>query len=328
MAETPKLNLNAVQPGLEKRPEVATLGALGQGVAEQVTAGRTKAEALIGTHFDFDHPKDDPDGFDAVINAWQGAGENLEKLWSLLSPETHLRDLDPPPLEAAAAYNDTEEKEPEGWANDKNDINFKDWKRGEHARDALAKNPTWLDHVNAASLKYAVPQYTIVGFIECESSFNPNIRPIDPKTGEQLSSAVGLSQAIKSTFEAYKKAGHPEADRATPADAIDFVGWYCKELVRQVDSIIKPGEEAYRLTVTDVHNLYRAYHDGPQGYVSARRYEANPSKKNFEALAWFQKRTKKDATGNAVYEFQLADAYAKRVSRVANAYHLISSPNA
>ena len=303
------------------------LAKLGEGIAAQKANGRAEAQNLVGDSekpFDFDHPKDDPDGFDRVINAWGNAGKSLDKLWAVLSPDTHLQDLDPPPLGSTIAYKDTEEKEPEGWAKDKNGIGFKDWKAGEHARDALAKNPTWNEYVKTASVKYGVPEYTIVGFIQMESNFDPNVRPMDAKTGKPASSALGLAQAIGSTFKTYQRAGHAEADRTNPADAIDFVAWYCKELVKQVDAGIKPGEEDFRITVSDVTNLYRAYHDGPQGYLAARRYEKNPTDGNFKALVWFQRRTMKGPDGTPIYDFQFHKLFAERVSRVANAYHLMA----
>lgn len=204
-----------------------------------------------------------------------------------------------------------------------------DAEQADSAKKHLAENATWKSYIEAASQKYNIPVSTFVAFIQMESGFRADARPVDPETKKPLSSARGLAQAVKESFDEYKRAGHPDADRENPADAIDFVGFHIQQKTRAVSAILdraKPEQgyrEEYRLTNNSpVKWLYLAYNSGERGYLAYRRYQDNPSQENFDALTYFQKRESK----NEKYQFEYEErvAYASRVERVAAAYEILN----
>ena len=73
---------------------------------------------------------------------------------------------------------------------------------------------------------------------------------------------MGYSQAVKGTWEQYKKeTGNKLATRARFKDSVDFIGWY----TNKTESILKISKE-------DAFKQYLAYHEGWGNY---RNYKKN-----------------------------------------------------
>ena len=70
------------------------------------------------------------------------------------------------------------------------------------------------------------------------------------------SSSFGYSQAVKGTWEQYKKENNkPLATRARFKDSVDFIGWY----TNKTESILK-------ISKKDAFKQYLAYHEGWGNY--------------------------------------------------------------
>ena len=70
------------------------------------------------------------------------------------------------------------------------------------------------------------------------------------------SSSFGYSQAVKGTWEQYKKeTGNKFASRARFKDSVDFIGWY----TNKTESILKISKE-------NAFKQYIAYHEGWGNY--------------------------------------------------------------
>ena len=70
------------------------------------------------------------------------------------------------------------------------------------------------------------------------------------------SSSFGYSQAVKGTWEQYKKeTGNKLAIRARFKDSVDFIGWY----TNKTESILK-------ISKKDAFKQYLAYHEGWGNY--------------------------------------------------------------
>lgn len=74
----------------------------------------------------------------------------------------------------------------------------------------------------------------VLADIETGGKFDPAIRPIDPETGERLSSARGLFQFIKSTAEAYGI----DPNNATAAEQIRAAVKYTQDSVNHLKSVL------------------------------------------------------------------------------------------
>ena len=70
------------------------------------------------------------------------------------------------------------------------------------------------------------------------------------------SSSFGYSQAVKGTWEQYKKeTGNKFATRTRFKDSVDFIGWY----TNKTESILK-------ISKKDTYRQYLAYHEGWGAY--------------------------------------------------------------
>ena len=70
------------------------------------------------------------------------------------------------------------------------------------------------------------------------------------------SSSFGYSQAVKGTWEQYKKeTGNNLATRVRFKDSVDFIGWY----TNKTKSILK-------IPITNAYKQYIAYHEGWGNY--------------------------------------------------------------
>ena len=76
------------------------------------------------------------------------------------------------------------------------------------------------------------------------------------------SSSFGYSQAVKGTWEQYKKENNkPLATRARFKDSVDFIGWYTNK-----------SSKILKISKKDVFRQYIAYHEGWGDY---KNYKSN-----------------------------------------------------
>ena len=253
--------------------------------------------------------------------SWEKLGKSFDGLAKIFEPlgvdeeeiEATLREPEANPDSA-----DTTEAEPADWKEKKPaDVSFKDYKHAEKASQKLKEHPDWSKYIKDSAQKYNIPVSTIVAFIAKESGFNPNSKCSG-------SSARGLAQALDKTWRTYQeKTGQPNADRNNPKDAIEFMAWYCGDLIKSVNAKIdREGlPQNYKLSGSDVKNLYMAYNQGPTGYLLLRVYLDNPTTANFNAMRSFQKCVRgHNADGKPIYGWQARADYAGRVASVAQAY--------
>ena len=130
----------------------------------------------------------------------------------------------------------------------------------------------------------------MMAFAHQESDFRANARPPRKKIlwvlpGPRPASAFGFSQAIDSTWKAYKKSsGRRGADRNDFGDAMDFIGWY-NDRSQNINKISK----------TDAYNLYLAYHEGHGGF----------RKRSFKEKQWLKNVAEKVSSRSDLYARQL-----------------------
>ena len=115
----------------------------------------------------------------------------------------------------------------------------------------------WYKHTKKVEEKWGVPIYIQLAFIKKESNFNFLAKPPRHKLFKVIpykrkSSSFGYSQAVKGTWEQYKKeTGKKLATRARFKDSVDFIGFY----VSKTHKLLKiPKSDAYR--------QYLAYYKG------------------------------------------------------------------
>ena len=78
---------------------------------------------------------------------------------------------------------------------------------------------------------------------------------------KRLSSSFGYSQAVKGTWEQYKKETKNKlATRARFKDSVDFIGWY----TNKTESILK-------ISKKDAFRQYLAYHEGWGNYKNYKK---------------------------------------------------------
>ena len=90
----------------------------------------------------------------------------------------------------------------------------------------------WYKHVKKTEKKWGTPVHLQLAFIKMESDFDWLAKPKRLKLFKVIpykrpSSSFGYSQAVKGTWEQYKKENNkPLATRARFKDSVDFIGWY------------------------------------------------------------------------------------------------------
>jgi len=120
-----------------------------------------------------------------------------------------------------------------------------------------------------------------MAFIKKESDFNWLAKPKRLKLFKIIpykrpSTSFGYSQAVKGTWEQYKKeTKNPLATRARFKDSVDFIGWY-----------INKTEKILKIPKTDAYRQYIAYHEGWGNY---KNY------KNNQKVIIFAKRVKEQS---------------------------------
>ena len=122
-------------------------------------------------------------------------------------------------------------------------------KNTENACSIFSERYLWYKSVKKSSEKYGAPVHIILAFVNKESGFDRRARP--PRTKifkiipyKRPSSSLGYSQAVKKTWEQYKKeTNSPLALRTRFKDSVFFIGWYISK-THKVNKI--PLNDSYR----------------------------------------------------------------------------------
>ena len=115
----------------------------------------------------------------------------------------------------------------------------------------------WYKHSKSTYMKWGVPIHIQLAFIKKESDFNWLAKPPRRKLFKIIpfkrpSSSFGYSQAVKGTWEQYKReTNNPLATRARFKDSVDFIGWY----VNKTSKLLK-------ISKKDAYKQYLAYYKG------------------------------------------------------------------
>ena len=124
----------------------------------------------------------------------------------------------------------------------------------------------WYKHTKKVEKKWGTPIYIQLAIIKMESDFDWLAKPPRKKIFKVIpykrpSSSFGYSQAIKGTWEQYKKeTGNKLATRLRFKDSVDFIGWY----TNKTEAILK-------ISKKDAFRQYLAYHEGWGNYKYYKR---------------------------------------------------------
>ena len=119
----------------------------------------------------------------------------------------------------------------------------------------------WYKHAKKTEQKWGTPIYIQLAIIKMESNFDWLAKPSRKKIFKVIpykrpSSSFGYSQALKGTWEQYKKeTGNKLATRARFKDSVDFIGWYTNKT-----------EKILKISKQDAFKQYLAYHEGWGNY--------------------------------------------------------------
>jgi hypothetical protein len=147
----------------------------------------------------------------------------------------------------------------------------------------------WYKHAKKSEQKWGTPIYIQLAIIKWESDFNWLAKPPRQKIFKVIpykrpSSSFGYSQAVKGTWEQYKKeTGNKVASRARFKDSVDFIGWYTNK-----------SKSILNISQKDAFKQYVAYHEGWGNY---KYYKKN------EKVINLAKRVKKQSS---IYKKQLS----------------------
>ena len=115
----------------------------------------------------------------------------------------------------------------------------------------------WYKHTKASYERWGAPIHLQLAFVKKESDFNWLAKPPRKKLFKVIpfkrpSSSFGYSQAVKGTWEQYKReTNSPLATRARFKDSVDFIGWY----IHKTNKILK-------ISKKDPYKQYLAYYKG------------------------------------------------------------------
>ncbi len=124
----------------------------------------------------------------------------------------------------------------------------------------------WYKHTKKVEKKWGTPIPIQLAFIKMESDFDWLAKPPRQKLFKIIpfkrpSSSFGYSQAVKGTWEQYKKeTGNTLATRARFKDSVDFIGWY----TNKSKSILK-------IPLHNAFKQYLAYHEGWGNYKNYKK---------------------------------------------------------
>jgi len=119
----------------------------------------------------------------------------------------------------------------------------------------------WYKHAKKVEKKWGTPVYIQIAFIKMESDFDWLAKPPRQKIFKIIpykrpSSSLGYSQAVKGTWEQYKKETNNKlATRVRFKDSVDFIGWYTSKT-----------EKLLKISKKNAFKQYIAYHEGWGNY--------------------------------------------------------------
>jgi len=119
----------------------------------------------------------------------------------------------------------------------------------------------WYKYTKKTEQKWGTPIYLQLAIIKMESDFDWLAKPERQKIFKVIpykrpSSSFGYSQAVKGTWNQYKKETNNKlATRARFKDSVDFIGWYTNKT-----------EKLLKISKKDVYRQYLAYHEGWGNY--------------------------------------------------------------
>ena len=119
----------------------------------------------------------------------------------------------------------------------------------------------WYKYTKRTEQKWGTPIYLQLAIIKMESDFDWLAKPERQKVFKVIpykrpSSSFGYSQAVKGTWNQYKKETNNKlATRARFRDSVDFIGWYTDKT-----------EKLLKISKKDVYRQYLAYHEGWGNY--------------------------------------------------------------
>jgi len=119
----------------------------------------------------------------------------------------------------------------------------------------------WYKYTKRTEQKWGTPIYLQLAIIKMESDFDWLAKPERQKIFKVIpykrpSSSFGYSQAVKGTWDQYKKETNNKlATRARFRDSVDFIGWYTDKT-----------EKLLKISKKDVYRQYLAYHEGWGNY--------------------------------------------------------------
>ena len=152
----------------------------------------------------------------------------------------------------------------------------------------------WYKHTKKVEKKWGTPIYIQLAIIKMESDFDWLAKPERQKIFKIIpykrpSSSFGYSQAVKGTWEQYKReTGNKFATRVRFKDSVDFIGWYTNKT-----------EKILEVSKKDAFRQYVAYHEGWGNY---KNYKKNKKVINLA------KRVEKQSN---IYKKQLSDCKNK-----------------
>lgn len=163
----------------------------------------------------------------------------------------------------------------------------------------LQQNRPWHEALRNTARNWGAPMGFQLAVMKQESSFDSEARPPRGERkwfglveGDYISSAVGYSQALDSTWESYKaQTGNWGANRNNFRDSSDFIGWYFSSTGKRTG-----------LGQFDYRNHYLAYHEGAGGYL----------KGTYKAKRWLVDVAGKVAGQAARYETQISNCNGLR----------------
>jgi len=162
-----------------------------------------------------------------------------------------------------------------------------------NACDILNTHKSWRQAFNRTYKTYGVPPHVVMAIIYQESRFVAGAKPPYEKIlgipVGRASDAYGYAQALKSTWNWYKKStGHFSADRENLRDAVDFIGFY-----------IDKNYKRNNVSKWDAKKQYLAYHEGIRGY----------SRKTYRKKPWLIRVSDKVGRHASTYRQQLKRCY-------------------
>ena len=124
----------------------------------------------------------------------------------------------------------------------------------------------WYKHTKNSEKKWGTPIYLQLAIIKMESDFDWLAKPPRKKLFKVIpykrpSSSFGYSQAVKGTWEQYKKeTGNKLATRTRFKDSVDFIGWYTNKT-----------EKILKISKKNAFQQYIAYHEGWGNYKNYKQ---------------------------------------------------------